>query len=232
MRRSPTACRRGMRGSPRRTQPERRPCTPRGRRPPARSRPTPGRRGRRRVSRPPGPARGGRVELPGSARDGSDNSTPGEPPTPRTTTTTRTRSTTKPRERTPREAHGPGIRVKTSSSRGTRIVSVRFEGWDATRGTAAFTRKTPSARRRARAARSAAGAVGTACFKARRTHRSVGKKVWFLVLAETQHNAPPKHYRSTTAHAFFLAYTTYIGSVLPGLGDMSCAAGGSKPPAK
>ena len=52
---------------------------------------------------------------------------------------------------------------------------------------------------------------------------------WFW---QTQHNAPPKHYRSTTAHAFFLAYTTYIGSVLPGLGDMSCAAGGSKPPAK
>ena len=53
-------------------------------------------------------------------------------------------------------------------------------------------------------------------------------KVWFLVLAET--TPPNEHYR--TAHAFFLAYTTYIGSVLPGLGDMSCAAGGSKPPAK
>ena len=58
----------------------------------------------------------------------------------------------------------------------------------------------------------------------------LAKSLVFLVLAETHHNAPPKHYR--TAHAFFLAYTTYIGSVLPGLGDMSCAAGGSKPPAK
>ena len=50
-----------------------------------------------------------------------------------------------------------------------------------------------------------------------------------LVLAESLDNA---QVLSTTAHAFFLAYTTYIGSVLPGLGDMSCAAGGSKPPAK
>jgi len=50
-----------------------------------------------------------------------------------------------------------------------------------------------------------------------------------LVLAESLDNA---QVLSTTAHAFFLAYTTYIGSVLPGLGDMSSAAGGSKPPAK
>ena len=57
-----------------------------------------------------------------------------------------------------------------------------------------------------------------------------GRLAKSLVLAETHHHNA--QVLSTTAHAFFLAYTTYIGSVLPGLGDMSSAAGGSKPPAK
>ena len=38
--------------------------------------------------------------------------------------------------------------------------------------------------------------------------------------------------RAHSLYASFRANTTYIGSVFPGLGEMSSAAGGSNPPAK